>query len=371
MTLQSSETKSLTPTESVVTAPEFATSGLTPEEQAKAQEIAGQINVGDSQFVLQYGAASQSKISGFADKILDEVRTKDTGYVGDTLTNLVIKIKDLNVDQLSAPEGGFLSKIPIIGSLVDSAHRFIAQYEKVSVHIETLIDNLESAKQQLMKDIIMFDGLFQRNLEYFQELNVLIAAGEIKLKELNETVLPQMKVKAESTNDPLEAQKYNDIVQMVNRFEKKLHDLKLSKMISIQTAPQIRLIQNNDQVLVEKIQSSILTTIPLWKNQIVIAIGIYRGKKALEVQREVTDTTNELLAKNSELLKTGTIEIAKESERGIVEIETLKKVNSNLISTLEETIKIQQDGRNKRQQAEVELKNMEQDLKNKLAAMNT
>lgn len=369
MSLSSSESNAVQPTDSIVTTPEFAVIQLTPEQQAKAREIVNQINVKDSQFVLQYGAASQSKISGFADNILDKVRTKDTGFVGDTLSELVIKIKDLNVGELSAPQGGFLSKIPFIGSLVDSARRFITQYERISVHIETLINNLESAKMQLMKDVVMFDSLYQKNLEYFQELNVLIAAGEIKLKQLNEQVLPEMKLQAEQSNDPLAAQEYNDMGQLVNRFEKKLHDLKLSKMIAIQTAPQIRLIQNNDQVLVEKIQSSILNTIPLWKNQIVIAIGIYRGKKALELQKEVTDTTNDLLLKNSELLKTGTIEIAKESERGIVEIETLKKVNADLISTIEETINIQQDGRVKREQAEVDLKNLEQELKNKLATI--
>jgi uncharacterized protein YaaN involved in tellurite resistance len=219
---------------------------------------------------------------------------------------------------------------------------------------------------QLLKDITMFDGLYGKNIDYIKEIDLYIIAGKMKLQEINETILPELKRKADASGDAIDAQKVQDIAQMANRLEKKIHDLQLSRMIAIQTSPQIRLIQNNDQLLVEKIQSSILNTIPLWKNQVVIAIGIYRQKKAVEMQKKVTDTTNELLKKNAEMLKQGTIDVARESERGIVEIETLKKVHGDLISTIEETLKIQQEGRVKRREAEGELVKIEGELKEKL-----
>jgi len=219
---------------------------------------------------------------------------------------------------------------------------------------------------QLLKDVTMFDNLYEKNLEYLKELDLHIIAGQLKLKEVQDTILPQLKAKAEQSGDPVDAQRFQDMNQMANRFEKKIHDMKLSRMIAIQTSPQIRLIQGNNQVLVEKIQSSILNTIPLWKNQIIIAIGLFKQKKALKLQQEVTATTNELLAKNAEMLKDSSIQVARESERGIVDIETLKKVNNDLISTIEETLKIQQEGKQKRQQAETELIQLESDLKKKL-----
>lgn len=339
-------------------------SRLSAEEMERVKNIADSIDVNDSQVVVQYGVGAQTNISQFSDTILGEVRSKDTGYVGTILTDLVMKVKDINVDGLGG--GGFLSKIPIIGRLVNSVQRFIAKYDKLSVQIEKIVDDLDAARMQLLRDITMLDGLYEKNVEYLQELDVYIAAGQIKLKELRETVLPEMKAKAEETKDPMDAQKLQDFNQMLNRFEKKLHDLKLSRMIAIQTSPQVRLIQGNNQVLVEKIQSSILNTIPLWKNQIVIAISLFRQKKALELQKDVTKTTNDLLMKNSEMLKDGSIEIAKESERGIVEIETLKKVNNDLITTIEETLSIQEEGKKKRKQAEQELVKLEGELKSKL-----
>jgi uncharacterized protein YaaN involved in tellurite resistance len=299
---------------------------------------------------------------------MEHLRAKDAGYVGDVLTDLMFKIKDLDVDSLSSGES-LLSKIPLLGNLVGSAHRFIARYEKLSDQIEKIVDELDKARIMLLKDIGVLDGLFDKNLGYMQDLDLFILAGSQKLKELQETVLPQLKSKAEASGDALDAQHYNDMAQLVTRFEKKLHDLKLSRTIAIQTLPQIRLIQNNDQALVEKIQSSILNTIPLWKNQIVIAISLFRQEKALQLQREVTDTTNELLLKNAALLKENSIEIARENERGIVDIETLKKVNDDLISTIEETIKIQQEGKSKRQAAEVELAKIEKDLRDKLVSL--
>lgn len=338
---------------------------LSPEEQAKIKELARQINVQDAQSVIQYGTGAQKKISEFSDQILNQIRIKDSGETGKALSELMLKVKDMDVESLS-DEDSFLSKIPLIGSLVKSSQKFIAQYDTLSGQIEKIIDELHKARMQLIKDIALFDSLYAKNLEYFKELNYYILAGELKLKELKEVELPAMKAKSEKSNDPVDAQKYQDFVQMIDRFEKKIHDLKLSKMLSLQTGPQIRLIQNSNQVLVEKIQSSIMNTIPLWKNQLVIAIGLLRQKKALNVQKEVTKTTNDLLSKNSEMLKMGTIEVAKEAEKGIIEIETLKKLNSDLLTTIDETIKIQAEGRQKRQAAEKELASMEEELKSKL-----
>lgn len=338
---------------------------LSQREKERIEEIARSINIEDSQNIIQYGVSAQSKVSEFSDQILKEVRTKDVGYSGEILNNLMLKIKELDINSLSE-EKGVLSKIPILSSLVSSSKKFLAKYETVSVQIEKIIDELHQARQNLLRDIALLDNLYNKNLEYYKELNLHIIAGEKKLKEFQEKLLPELKAKAEASGKPEDAQKYQDMAQMVNRFEKKIHDLKLSKMLSIQMAPQIRLIQNNNQVLVEKIQSSILNTIPLWKNQIVIAMGLARQKKALEMQKSVTDTTNELLAKNSEMLKTGSVEIARESERGIVELETLKKINTDLIQTIEETLKIQNEGRQKRKAAEMELIKMEGEIKAKL-----
>jgi uncharacterized protein YaaN involved in tellurite resistance len=249
---------------------------------------------------------------------------------------------------------------------VNAIKKFIAQYEKVSVHIERIIGELDKARVTLLKDISMLDSMYETNLQYLRNLDYYIAAGMVKLKELQEKTLPELKAKAEASNDPKDTQRLQDFSQAMNRFEKKIHDLKLSRLIAIQTAPQLRLIQGNNQALVEKIQSSILNTIPLWKNQIVIAVSLFRQKKSLELQKEVSKTTNELLAKNSELLKQSSIDIAKENERGIVEVETLKKVNQDLITTIEETLKIQAEGRTKRQAAESEIIRLEGELKTTL-----
>lgn len=331
---------------------------LTPEELAQAKSIAQGIELKDSQAVIQYGISAQTNISSFADTILEQIRTKDSGEVGAILSDMMVKIKDLNVDGLG--KGGFFSK------LLGGVRKFIAKYEKLSVHIERIVNELEKNRMNLLRDITLLDNLFKKNAEYLHDLDVFIAAGQVKLEEVYNTILPELKKKAEQSNDPMDAQELQDFNQALNRFEKKLHDLKLSRMISIQTGPQIRLIQGNDQALVEKIQGSILTTIPLWKNQLVIAISLFRQKKALELQREVSNTTNEMLTKNSELLKQGSVDVAKETERGIVDIETLKKVNADLISTIDETLKIQADGRQKRKQAEQELSQMEGDLKKRL-----
>lgn len=335
------------------------------DEKKKIKDIASQINIEDTQGIIVYGVGAQREISNFSDTILNEIKAKDASYVGDILTDLVLKVKDLKVDSLTG-RGGFFDGIPLIGDLVNAVKKFIAKYEKLSVHIEKLSINLDTARMNLLKDITLLDNLFQKNQDYLKNLDLYIAAGQEKIKEFQNKTLPELKAKADQTNDPKDAQKVQDFMQALNRFEKKVHDLKLSRMIAIQTSPQVRLIQSNNQVLVEKIQTSILNTIPLWKNQIVIAISLFRQKKALELQKEVSKTTDDLLKKNSELLKQSSVEIAQESERGIVQIDTLKKVNADLISTIEDTLKIQREGRLKRQQAEVELVKLEGELKQKL-----
>jgi uncharacterized protein YaaN involved in tellurite resistance len=338
--------------------------GLSEADQARAKEISKSINVQDTQSVLSFGSTAQSKIASFADTILTQIQSKDSGYVGKVLSDLVIAVKDLNVGSLKSNDMAI--KIPIIGALIDSFRRFLARYEKLSVQIEKILSELETARMNLLKDITLLDSLHQKNLEYLKDLDVYIAAGQMKLLELKNTILPEAQAKAQASSDPLEGQRLQDLLQFISRFEKKLHDLKLSRMVAIQTVPQLRLIQSNNQMLVEKIQSSIMNTIPLWKNQIVIAISIFRQKKALELQRKVTDTTNDLLEKNSQMLKESTVGVAKENERGIVDLETLKKVNSDLISTIEDVLKIQEEGRRKRSEAEVELAKMEAELKQRL-----
>lgn len=336
---------------------------LSYDEQQKVTEVRDAIDINDSQAILQYGIEAQSNISSFSDTVLSQIRSKDSGHVGETLTDLMVKVKDLDVDSLGESEG-FFNKM--FGNVKAKARKFVVQYDKLSVQIDKIIDELEKARMGLLKDITLLDGLYEKNLDYMHQLDVYILAGSLKLAELNEKIIPQLKQKAQETNNPADAQRVKDMLSLANRFEKKLHDLKLSRMIAIQTAPQLRLIQSNDQTLVEKIQSSILNTIPLWKNQIIIAMTLFRQEKALKMQNEVNRTTNELLSKNSEMLKVNSIETARESEKGIVELETLKKVNSDLIETIEETLRIQQEGRAKRQQAEQELKGMEDELKKKL-----
>lgn len=342
---------------------------LTPEQLAKVEEIKNSINLMDSQTTIQFGVGAQRNISAFSDNILNQVRSKDSGYVGDLMSELILKVKDAEVDRL---DGGIVEKIPFLKNASRSIRKFMQRYEKLEVQINHIEEELEKARMRMLKDITLFDSLYEKNMEYFQDLQIYIMAGEEKLKELQEDVLPRLHAEAASKGDPMSAQAVRDFEDTVNRFEKKIHDLKLSKTIAIQTAPQIRLIQNNDKMLVDKIQTAVLSTIPLWKSQIVVALGLYRQEKALELQRSVTDATNELLTKNAELLKQNTADVARESERGIVDLETLKKVNSDLISTIEDTIKIQQEGRIARKNAEAELVSIEDKLKQTLLrAVNT
>jgi uncharacterized protein YaaN involved in tellurite resistance len=284
------------------------------------------------------------------------------------LTNLLGTIKGAKVDELSSPSA-LLQKIPIIGKAFNNFKNFISRYEKIEVQIDRITSGLENARMDLLKDIGLFDIMFDHNKEYFKELEVYIAAGELKVKELNDSVIPELKRRAGESADPMLSHEVNDMVQLTGRFEKKVHDLRLSKTISMQMAPQIRLVQNNDRILVDKIQASILNTIPLWKNQIIIAMGIFKQTRALKMQQEVDKTTNDLLLKNSQMLKETSASVAAAGEKGIVEIETLKKVNADLIATLEETISIQEKGRAARKSAEAELVKIESELKNKLAEM--
>jgi uncharacterized protein YaaN involved in tellurite resistance len=336
---------------------------LSPEEQARAGEIARQIDVSDAQSVIQYGLPAQSRIATFADSLLGDVRNKDAGTGGEALGDLLKKVRELDIDAL-APSGK--GRIPIVGRFSNAFNRFATKYQKVAGSIDRIVDALERARMALLKDMTVLDKMFELNLEYLKQLDVYIAAGEQVLDEMHTRRLPELEVEARTSQDPMAAQRFADLQQSVTRFERRLHDLKLTRTIAVQTAPQIRLIQGSDHDLVEKIQSSILTTVPLWKNQIVIAISLYRQQKALELQKSVTETTNELLAKNAELLREGQAKVGREVERGIVDVETLRKVNADLIATLEETIRIQDEGRQRRLAAEGEIVQLQGDLKRKL-----
>lgn len=337
---------------------------LSEEEKQAVDEFNKKIDVFDSTQILQYGSSAQTKISEFSDSILEGVKTKDTGDVGNLLAELVGQIKSF--DSSIGKKGIF--------NIFNSAKREIntikAKYTKIEGNIDTIEKGLDKSKITLLKDISIFDEMYDKNLEFFKEISLYIIAGEKKIDELKNITLPELRKKAEESNEQIDIQKVQDLEAQINRFEKKLYDLKTTRIISIQMAPQIRLLQNNDAELVEKIQSSITNTIPLWKNQMVLALGINNAKKSLEQQKAVTNLTNEMLIKNSETLKQGTVDIAKESERAIVDIETLKKTNKNLIDTLDSVIKIHDDGRVKRAEAEKELQSIEQELKNKILEIN-
>jgi len=337
---------------------------LTLEEKELIDNFIKDINVSDTNQIIGYGVGAQKQITEFSDSVLENVKTKSTGSVGDLLASLTSEIKSFD-GNLEGP-----LKPSLFNSIKKQVRKLVAKYSKVETNISNIEKELETHKLQMMKDIALFDGMYEKNLEYFKQLSLYIIAGYKKLEELNNTLLPELKEKAEETGEQTDIQAYNDMINKVNRFEKKLFDLKTTRMISIQMAPQIRLIQNNDAELVEKIQSSIVNTIPLWKNQMIIALGINNSYQALEAQKKVTDLTNEMLEKNSELLKQGTIKVAKESERAIVDIETLKKTNADIIETLNTIIKIHDEGRMKRSEAEVELTKIENELKDKLLNLN-
>ena len=332
---------------------------LTEEERKMAEQFARQIDLTNSTMILQYGAGTQKKMADFSETALDNVRTKDLGEVGNLLGSVVQELKDFDEEE----EKGFFG---IFKKQANKLQSLKTKYASAEANVNQICKVLEGHQVQLMKDIAVLDKMYELNLTYFKELTMYILAGKKKLREVQETELADMRMKAQRSGLAEDAQAARDLEAMCQRFEKKIHDLELTRMVSIQTAPQIRLVQNNDTIMAEKIQSTIVNTIPLWKSQMVLALGVAHSRQAAEAQREVTDMTNELLKMNAETLKMATVETAKESERGIVDMETLKTTNESLISTLDEVMQIQAEGRQKRQEAEVEIRKMEQELKEKL-----
>lgn len=343
--------------------PLFDESTLTPEEKKMVDDFANQIDLTKSNQILQYGVGAQKKIADFSESALNNVKTKDLGEIGDMLSSVVTELKSFDAEE---EEKGFL------GFFKKSSNKLTAmkaKYDKAEVNINKICDTLEANQIQLLKDIAMLDKMYELNKTYFKELSMYILAGKKKLEKVQNEDLPALMEKSAASGLPEDAQAVNDLIAICNRFEKKLHDLELTRMVSIQMAPQIRLIQGNDTIMAEKIQSTIVNTIPLWKSQMVLALGVTHSGQAAKAQREVTDMTNELLRKNAEILKTATIDTAKESERGVVDIETLRITNESLISTLDEVMRIQTEGRQKRKEAEIELNRIENELKNKLLEM--
>ena len=334
---------------------------LSDEEMKVVDNFVKQIDISNTTHVLQYGADAQKKMADFSDMALEKVRTKDLGTVGDTLSELIVELKGFSaLEEENKGIKGLFRKAanPVV--------KLKAKYDKAEVNVEKVVDVLEGHQVTLTKDIAVLDEMFAANNTNFKQLSMYIVAGKKKLEEAQNVTLPQLKAKAEASGEAADAQAANDFASMCNRFEKKLHDLDLTRTVSLQMAPQIRMVQNNDALMVEKIQTTLVNTIPLWKSQMVLALGLANNEAAVEAQKAVSDTTNELLKKNAEVLKKTTVDVARESERGIVDIETLKNTNRQLIETIDEVMKIQQEGREKRKAAEVELAKIELELKNKL-----
>ena len=336
---------------------------LSESEKKTVEEFAKKIDICDSSLVLQYGAAAQKKVAGFSESALASVRTKDLGEVGQSLSKLVAELEEFGEEEKKGIFG-FLKKAE------NKLETMKAQYSKVESNVDKIVQELERHQVTLLKDVAMLDQMYELNLQYYKELTMYILAGKKKLADVRGNELPKLKAKAEATGAQEDAQAYNDMVQMCERFEKKLHDLELTRMVSIQMGPQTRLLQNNDTLMVEKIQSSLVNTIPLWKSQMVLALGLEHSRQATAAQSAVTDMTNQLLKKNADMLKMGTIETAKEAEKSIVSIETLQHTNQQLISTLDEVLHIQQEGAAKRREAEIELGRIEGELKQKLMELH-
>ena len=332
---------------------------LTPEEQKMVNDFAAKIDIENTNQILQYGAGTQKKMADFSDTALENVKTQDLGEIGELISNVVGELKDFDVQEEGKFFGFFRKQTSKIENLKN-------KYDKAQANVEKITDSLQQHQVRLMKDSAMLDKMYEQNLNYFKELTMYILAGKKKLEETRNGKLAEMKNKAALSGLPEDAQAARDLDEKCSRFEKKLHDLELTRTIAMQTAPQIRLIQNNDTVMVEKIQTTIVNTIPLWKSQMVLALGIAHSAEAAQAQRQVTDITNELLRKNAETLHMATVETAKESERGIVDLETLQKTNADLIQTLDDVMRIQMEGRQKRQAAEMEMHRMEEELKRKL-----
>ena len=333
---------------------------LSPEEEKMVDEFASKIDISNSQAILAYGVGSQKKIADFSENALERVKTKDLGEIGDMLAGVVGEIRSLETEEDEKGLFGFFKKTS------NKLANLKAKYDKVETNVNNIAKALEDHQVTLMKDVLMLDKMYELNMNYYKELSMYILAGKKRLERANNVELTELIKKADESGLPEDTQKAKDFSQMINRFEKKIYDLELTKTVSLQMAPQIRLIQNNDSMMSDKIQSTIVNTIPLWKNQMVIAIGLKHSNDAAKAQKAVSDMTNELLKRNADALKTATIETAKESERGIIDIETLKNTNKTLISTFDEVIKIQDEGRQKRKEAEAELKNIENEMRTKL-----
>ena len=339
---------------------------LTEAEKKVVDDFSKKIDLSDSQMILQYGVAAQKGVASFSESALNNVRTKDLGQVGDTLSSLVIELKNFGRDE--EEEKGFFGFFKKAGNKMEAMK---TQYAKAEVNVDKICRELEQHQRVLMKDIAMFDKMYELNLKYYKELTMYIIAGKKRLAEVQSTQLEELRQKAERTGAQEDAQAYNDLAQMCNRFEKKLHDLELTRMVSIQMGPQTRMLQNNDTLMVEEIQSSLVNTIPLWKSQMVLSLGLENSRRATAAQTAVTNATNELLKKNADMLKMGTIATAKEAERSIIDIETLQHTNQQLISTLDEVIQIQREGAQKRKEAEVELGRIEGELRQKLMELRS
>ena len=337
---------------------------LTPEERQQIDTIKDSIDLVNSNAIVQYGSGAQKNIANFSNSVLSTVKSTDPAVAGDLLNDLVKRVKAFEDE--NDEDKGFFASLPVVGSLFKKGEALTKSYTTLAAQIDKIQAGLDNQKMTLMKDIAMFDGLYDKNLEYFKQLQLYIQAGEEKIQELNQTTIPKLEAQAQVSDNPMAVQVVQDFKDAVSRFEKKVHDLKISKTIAIQTAPQIRIIQNNDKILVDRIQSAIYNTIPLWKNQMVLALGLGRQKEALEMQQAVSNTTNELLKRNAAMLKQNSHDTAVENERSIVDIETDKQVNEDLISTIEDTLRIQQEGRQKRQAAETELVQIEDRLREAL-----
>ncbi|KRL53809.1 toxic anion resistance protein [Lacticaseibacillus manihotivorans] len=338
--------------------------GLTPEQEAQAKQLADQIDVKSTDAVMSYGASAQKQLGQFSQTMLNKVQSQDTGAVGDALTSLMARLNEANPDELRAEDNNVFKKL--FGKVRRSIFEITAKYQKIGAQIDSIASRLEKEQQGLLTDNKMLDELYGQNKAYFDALNIYIAAAKMKLQELDAKTIPEAMAKAQASGDQMQVQEVNDLKQFQTRLEKRAYDLELARQITLQQAPQIRLIQNTNQALAEKIQASINTAIPLWKNQVAIALTLLRQKDAVTAQRQVSETTNDLLKKNAAMLKTSAIETAKENERGVVDIETLTQTQNDLVETLQQTLQIQQEGRSKRQAAEQELSNMETELKNHL-----
>lgn len=337
-----------------------------PISESTIRSVASKIDFNDPNLTLSYGSKTMTDIANFADSLLGEVRVKDSGPVGQSLAELMQQVKGVDISKMTSKEKGFLESLPIIGRLFDKVQKTRVQFDTVLNQVEGISKKLEESQFTLLKDIQVLDQLYDHNKKFYEELSAYIQAGEQRLAEARETELPRLEALAKEAPDSLEAQNLRDYADKLNRFERRLHDLKLSRTITLQTAPQIRMIQNNNQTLAEKIQTSILATIPIWKNQMVLALSINSQRNAAQLQKQVSDTTNDLLVKNAEMLQQSTVSTAREVERSIVDIESLKTVHQKLLSTIEETMAIASEGREKRRAAEQELASMEENLKHSL-----